>query len=178
MQREQLLLLLAALIACNNHDDAAAPNREPAAKPAAKPARPPQKLDTLTMAVPDGWKAEYDKDGDKWLFTTPPIPDGRTANARIERADNRAVASPDAYLHKRLEYWDKGTTAEIEKRESVKDGFAMTVTVKPAVDPAHPKREMYVVRQLGNVWYQCMSEWVPDDAMRDQLLALCKSLKL
>jgi hypothetical protein len=83
-----------------------------------------------------------------------------------------------AYLAQRLKYWDQGTTAEIEKREGVKDGFAMTVVVKPAADPTHPKRETYVVRQLGNVWYQCMSEWIPDDAIRDQLVGLCKSLKL
>jgi hypothetical protein len=112
------------------------------------------------------------------LFTTPPLADGRTASARIERADPRTVASPDAYLHRRRELWDQGTTAEFEKREAVKDGFAMTVVVKPAADPAHPKRETYVVRELGSVYYECLSEWVRDDAMRDQLLALCKSLKL
>ncbi len=138
----------------------------------------PQKLDHLHMVVPDGWTAAYDAEWDKWLFDTPPIADGRTANARIERADPHAVASPEAYLAQRLKYWDQGTTADIEKREGVKDGFAMTVVVKPAVDPTHPKRETYVVRQLGNVWYQCMSEWIPDDAIRDQLVGLCKSLKL
>ncbi len=166
------LALALALAGCSTHD--ATPKREQA-KPVAKPAH---KLDTLHMAVPEGWTSTYDAATEMWLFTTPPIADGRTATARIERADPSAVASPDAYLHKRLGMWDPGTTAEIETRESVKDGFAMTVVVKPAVDPDHPKRETYVVRELGSAWYQCVSEWVPDEAMRAQLLSLCRSIKL
>lgn len=175
MRSVALALLVAA---CGTSD--APPKGEP--KPAEpKPAaaeQQPHKIDKLQMAVPEGWTAKYDAEWDKWLFTTPPIPDGRTASARIERATANAVASPDAYLAQRLKYWDAGTTATIEKRESVKDGFAMTVVVKPAVDPDHPKRETYVVRELGSVWYQCMSEWIPDDTIRDQLLGLCTSLKL
>lgn len=169
------LVVVVGLAACSSpkRDDQ---KEAPAPAPVAE--QKPQTIEHLQMAVPEGWTAAYDAEWDKWLFDTPPIADGRTANARIERADPHAVASPDAYLAQRLKYWDQGTTAEIEKREGVKDGFAMTVVVKPAVDPAHPKRETYVVRQLGNVWYQCMSEWIPDDAIRDQLVALCKSLKL
>jgi hypothetical protein len=169
-----------ALVACGKSD--APPQRE--AKPAPAPMSPTappsaeHKIDKLQMAVPDGWTAKYDAEWDKWLFETPPIPDGRTASARIERAPARAVASPEAYLAHRIRYWDHGAKATIEKRESVKDGFAMTVLLRPAADPDHPKRETYVIRQLGNVWYQCMSEWIPDDAIRDQLVALCKSLKL
>ncbi len=171
MMRELALVLV--LAGCGTHDTA--PKRDEA-KPA--PTEPVRKLDTLHMTVPDGWTSTYDAAGDLWLLTTTPIADGRTANARIERADPSAVASPDAYLHKRRGLWDAGTTAEIETRESVKDGFAMTVVVKPAVDPDHPKRETYVVRELGSAWYQCISEWVPDEAMRGQLLSLCKSIRL
>jgi hypothetical protein len=54
----------------------------------------------------------------------------------------------------------------------------MAVVVTYPRDLEHPKRETYVVRQLGSVWYQCLSESVPDDAIRDQLVGLCKSLKL
>ncbi len=172
----RVALGVALLVACGKDT----PRRDDVKQRPAEPhvEQKPQKLDHLHMTVPDGWTSKYEAEWDKWLFETPPIPDGRTANARIERASPNAVASPDAYLAQRLKYWDAGTTAEIEKREGVKDGFAMTVVVKPAVDPAHPKRETYVVRQLGNVWYQCMSEWIPDDAIRDQLLGLCKSLAL
>jgi hypothetical protein len=103
---------------------------------------------------------------------------GKGTTVRLDRADERYVASPDSYLVHLKKGWDEGTTASIDSRATVKDGFAMTITVKPAVDPDHPKRETHVIRQLGNVWYQCLSEWIPDDATRDQLLALCKSLKL
>ena len=171
MTRELLTL---ALVACTSKSDA--PLRSES-KPAPK-AEQTHKIDKLQMTVPDGWTATYDADGDKWLFESPKLADGRTANARIERAPESAVASPDAYLAQLRRVWDAGTTAELEKRESVKGGFAMTLVVKPAADPAHPKRETYVIRELGSVWYQCLSEWIPDDATRDQVMALCKSLKL
>ena len=97
------------------------------------------------MAVPDGWKSTYDTESDKWLFESPKLPDGRTANARIERAPDTAVASPDAYVvWLKKSIWDLGTSATFEKRESVKDGFAMTLVVKANADPEHPKRETYV----------------------------------
>jgi hypothetical protein len=165
-----------AIVACGTSEQAPQKKAKPAEAPAAT--QKPHTIDTLRMTLPAGWTSTYDAERDTWLFTTPPIADGRTASARIERADPSAVASPDAYLHKRLALWDKGTTASIESRQSVKDGFAMTVVVKPAIDPDHPKREAYVVRELGSVWYQCLSEWIPDDATREQLLALCKSLVL
>jgi hypothetical protein len=182
-----LAALALALAACGKAD---APPTKGEAKPATapppspmSPTAPPSaqeahKIATLQMAVPDGWTAKYDAEWDKWLFETPPIADGRTASARIERAPARAVASPEAYLAHRIRYWDHGAKATIVKRERVKDGFAMTVELRPAADPDHPKLETYVIRQLGNVWYQCMSEWIPDDAIRDQLVGLCKSLKL
>jgi hypothetical protein len=167
------VVVLAVLAACGSHDSA-----QPAKHDEATHEQKPQKLDHLQMALPAGWTSQYNADTDQWLFTTPPLADGRTANARIERAASNAVASPDAYLAQRKKAWDTGTQATIEKRQGVKDGFAMTVSVTPAADPEHPKRETYVVRQLGNVWYQCLSEWVPDDATRDQLVALCRSIRL
>ena len=166
-----VVLLLAA---CSKQDTA--PTRDTPKPPTAHQA--PRKIATLQMTVPVGWTATYDAQWDKWLFESPKLAEGRRTFARIERAPASAVASPDAYLAQLRKYWDEGTTAEFEKRESVKDGFAMTLVVKPAVDPTRPKRETYVIRELGSVWYQCFSEWIPDDATRDQLLSLCTSLKL
>lgn len=169
------LVLVAALVACGKQDDA--PKRTEAKPPVAQ--QKPQRLEYLTMTLPESWSARYDADDDTWLLGAPPLPDGRSANARIERAPASAVASPEAFLHRRLtRYWDPGTTAEIESRAGVKDGFSMTVVVKAAGHRDQPRRETYVVRQLGNVWYECLSEWIPDDATRDQLLAVCKSMKL
>lgn len=171
------LVLVAALVACGKQD--AAPKRDEATPAPPVVEQKPQTLAHLALTLPDGWSARYDTDDDMWLLDAPPLPDGRAANARIDRTAPSAVASPEAFLHHRqTRYWDPGTTAEIESRAGVKDGFAMTVVVKAAADPKHPKRETYVVRQLGNVWYECLSEWIPDDATRDQLIALCKSMKL
>ena len=182
------LALAIALLACDSgtqdaptRDDVKPPSPALARRERTNPPPPvqrPKTIDLLSMNPPVGWTSQYDRDSDTWLFTTPPNADGRTANARIEHADPSAVASPDAYLHKRLSSWGEGTKAEIEKRESVKDGFAMTVVVKPAADPNRARRETYVLRELGSVWYQCVSESVPDVVIRDQLVALCKSIRL
>jgi len=169
------LALLCVLVACGKADrpPAKAEREQRSAK-----SHQPHAIDTLRMVVPEGWTARYDRQQDKWLLEIAPLADGRAASARIERAPESWVASPDAYLAQRKKQWNAGTEATIEKRQGVKDGFAMTVVVRPAADPAHPERETYVVRQLGSVWYQCVSESIPDDGFRDQLLALCKSLAL
>lgn len=174
------LLLVVALVACGKQESAPAQEGSAAGKPAAPPAAPQERqtLEELQIVLPDGWTSTYDAELDKWLLTATPHADGRSRYARIERAAPSAVASPEAFLHQRLRYWNPGTKADIEKREGVKDGFAMTVVVRSAVDRDDPKRETYVVRQLGNVWYQCLSEWVSDDAFRDQLVALCRTLAL
>lgn len=171
------LVVLCALVACGKAD---APPAKAEPEPASAKHEPhrPHAIDTLRMAVPEGWTARYEQPSDQWLFETAPLADGRSANARIEHAPESWVASPDAYLAQRKKHWAPGTEATIEKRQGVKDGFAMTVLVRRAADPAHPERETYVVRQLGSVWYQCVSESIPDDEFRARLLALCKSLAL
>src|SRR5688572_4825110 len=165
-------IVLLVLVGCGKQDEAPKQTQ----KEPASPARPKLTVKTWRMELPPGWTSKYDASDDMWLFTTP-YTEGERSNARFERAPREAVAGPDAYLHYKLGHWDKGTTAEFEKREAIRDGFAMTVVVKPAVDPNHPHRETFVVREIGNVWFQCRSEWIVDDAMRDQLLALCKSIK-
>ncbi|HEY5945253.1 MAG TPA: hypothetical protein VIV40_07175 [Kofleriaceae bacterium] len=168
------IVLGLVIVACGKSD---APREQPQATPPEPVAEQgPQKLAKLHMEVPQGWTSRYDAASDKWLLET--TADGRTANARIERAPLAWVASPDAYLAQRLKYGYPGTTAKFEKREGVKDGFAMSVTVTAAADPDHPTRETYCVRQLGSAWYQAASESVPDETTRDQLVALCKSIKL
>ena len=175
MTRE--LALAIALAACGTHDAASA--RDEAKQPGASGAEQAhQTLAALAIALPQGWSARYDKPHDGWLVAAPPGADGRATTVHIERAATWSVASPDAFLHHRLKGWPPDTTADIESRAGVRGGFAMTVAVKGPGDPAPPRRETYVVRQLGNIWYQCLSESVPDDPTRDQVIALCSSLKL
>jgi hypothetical protein len=171
-------IALAMLVACGKSD--APPKRVESTQSSSSVHVPAQerKVDKLTMVVPSGWTSSYDAGLDTLRFEAATA-DGRTANARIERAPARWVASPDAYLAQRKRYdLPPNTKAEIEKREGIKDGFALTVVITTPKDPEHPTRETYAVRQLGSAWYQCVSESVPDDTFRDQLVALCKSLKL
>jgi len=98
----------------------------------------------------------------------------QTASLRGTVTDSTGAIVPGATVT----LTDPGTKATIESRSGVKDGFAMTIVVNGPPDPKQPRRETYVVRQLGSGWYQCVSEWIPDDAFRDQVIALCKSLKL
>jgi hypothetical protein len=169
-------LAIALLLACGK--DAAKDEAKPAA-PATAPRVPAheRKLDKLAMTVPAGWTSTYEAEIDTVRLEAQAA-DGRTAQARIERAPATWVASPDAYIAQRKRYdLPPNTKVDIEKREGIKDGFALTVMVTTPKDPEHPTRETYV-RQLGSAWYQCVSESVLDDAFRDQLVALCKSLEL
>jgi hypothetical protein len=164
-------LALALLVACGKD---ATKHDEPTAEPTAPrvPAHE-RKTNKLTMTVPAGWTSTYDAETDVMRF------EAAGAHARIERAPATWVASPDAYIAQRKRYdLPPNTKVDIEKREGVKDGFALTVVVTTPKEPDHPTRETYVVRQLGSAWFQCVSSSVPDDEFRDQLVALCKSLKL
>lgn len=165
------------LVACGGKKD---DEKKDDAKKQAPPAKvfEKHKIDGVRMKVPEGWKAEYDAGDDKWRFTSPPIPDGRMLGVILERTPPESTAAPEAlrhYLETKL--WDKGTTAEIEKREALSDGFAATLLVKSVVDPDHPTREVYVIKELGSEWFRCFANWVDSDATRDQVLALCKSIK-
>jgi hypothetical protein len=180
MRSPRGLVPIALLLACGKPADPR--EHRGGDKPAAADTKPVdhgrQTLAGAKMQVPLGWTATYDAERDVWRFASPPLLDGRTTSAVLERANPTWVASPDAYLAQLRKHWDAGTKADFESRRGVKDGFAMTIVVTPARSSDAPARETFVVRQLGNVWYQCSSEWVTDDAMRDQLLALCTSVKL
>ena len=85
------------------------------------------------------------------------------------------VASPEAYVHhKKTRVWELGTTAEFEKREAIKDGFAITVALTPPKGP--PRREVHVVREIGRRWFQCHAT-ITDDATRDEVVARCRAEK-
>jgi hypothetical protein len=160
------------LVACGGNKDDANKQRPPA-KVAEK-----HTVDAVRMHVPEGWKAEYDAGNDTWRFTSPPIQDRRTISVILERTPPQTTAAPEALRHYlETKSWAKGTTAEIEKREALSDGFAAILLVKSAADPVHPTRQVYVIKELGSEWFRCFSTSVDDDAMRDQVLALCKSIK-
>lgn len=104
------------------------------------------------------------------------LADGRTIGFIVERAPKRAVASPEALRHYlETAVWPAGTTSELESRKSLSDGFATTFVVRyPSAQP-QAIRETHVVRQLGSEWFHCTAAPVLDDAMRDEVPALCRA---
>jgi hypothetical protein len=124
------------------------------------------------LAIPDGWTASYDKDADAWQIVSNYTP----TMVRIERADERYVASPDAYMHHLAPKWGTTKLVTIEDRQHVNGGFAMTLAVFASKDDPKPMRATYVVRQLRKVWYRCYAEGVDDDSLRAQVIELCRSV--
>jgi hypothetical protein len=139
--------------------------------------KPLGSLETMTSTLPANWTSEYDKDSKVWVFTTE-APDGRHVYTHLQRFTAAVAPTPDDYFAMRKRIWDAGTTAEITEQHKLGDGFEMTVTVKPAVDPTHVTRETYVLRKSGDSWLDCQCEGVPDDATRDQVIAVCSSATL
>jgi hypothetical protein len=139
--------------------------------------KPLGSLETMKSTLPEGWTSEYEKDSKVWLFATK-APDGRPVYTHLQRFMAAVAPTPEDYLAMRVRIWDKGTTAEIAEQHKLADGFEMTVTVKPAIDPSRPKRETYVLRKSGESWLDCQCEWVPNDAIRDQVIAVCSSATL
>jgi hypothetical protein len=109
----------------------------------------------LTMALPAGFTAHYNAIADRWRFSS------ETANVVFERTPEASTLSPEA-LRQALRI-----DAQIENRQGLNDGFALTFVAKDGT------RTLYVVRQIYNHdWFRCVST---DSS--DAVLALCKSLK-
>jgi hypothetical protein len=133
---------------------------------------------SLLLLVLLGCEAPIDRKPPPRVPTGKPmtLPNGASLNVSFDRFPNRAGASPEA-LRQYLEssYWSPGTKAEIAGRKSLPDGFSTTLLVRHAGALAHPLREVFVMRQLGNAWFGCTATIV-DEAMHDPLVALCRGL--
>jgi hypothetical protein len=126
----------------------------------------------IFIAEPADWTKAYDPETDSWLLTGP----GAKTTVRIERADERYVASPDAYMEHLAPRW-KGKLVTIEDRDPIRSsGFAMTLGVYAGENDANPIRTAVAVGKLGTVWYRCMSDGAYDDNVRVFVTWLCKSV--
>lgn len=156
------ICIVALVVACGN--------RDPSGGAVGSAAVPSRALAEATMELPAGWSSTYDAATDAWQMS-----DGRTT-VRLERADDRYVASPDAFIH-HISERHKSKLVTIEHREHVNAGFAVTLAVFASKTDPHPWRATYVVRQLTRVWYQCYAEAVDDETVRAQVIALCRSVR-
>jgi hypothetical protein len=82
------------------------------------------------------------------------------AAVTIETIGSAASASPEALRQYLL------SKAPIDHRQALSDGFAATFG-----------GHTHVLRERHNRWFRCHAD-VTDDAMRDEVIALCKSYKL
>ena len=171
--------LVALGAACGRDTDAIlkAPPKGGAGSGASVTPSPRVKLDGLTTALPAGWTATHDSRGD-WSFSSPERPDGRTTTVVVAPMSVAVEPTPADYLALREQLWDRGTVATIVATQKLLDGFAITVEVKPAATLDPPRRDTYVLRHLGATWLDCRCERVPDQAIRDQVIALCSSAQL
>ena len=144
-------------------------NRDPAPGGGSAAVVPSRALAEATMQLPQGWTSTYNAATDSWQMS-----DGRTT-VRLERADDRFVASPDAFIH-HVSARHKNKLVTIEHREHVNAGFAVARAVFTRKSDPSPLRATYVVRQLTRVWYQCYAEGI-DETLRAQVIALCRSIR-
>jgi hypothetical protein len=126
------------------------------------------------MNLPPGWTATYDDKADTWNVVLP----GGTKTVRLERADERHVASPDAYMQHVTPSFGKGKLVTIEQRETVSNGFAITLAAYAGDKDPAPMRTTYVVKKLGRIWYTCHVDGVEDDTLRREVISMCRSVRL
>jgi hypothetical protein len=128
-------------------------------------------LESATFDLPQGYTSTYGKD-DAWQLTSP---DGRTV--RLERTDERFVASPDAFMqHVKPRFGSRLVT--IEQREYVGKGFVITLAAFKGDKDPNPQRTTFVVRPLGKAWFSCHADGLEDEAPRNEMIALCRSVRL
>ena len=130
-------------------------------------------LADVKMSLPEGWTSTYDKAADAWDVT---IADGVT-KVRIERADERHVASPDAYMQHVTPRFGKNKLVTIEEREQLSSGFVVTLAAYAGDNDPAPMRTTFVVRKLGEIWLTCHVDNVEDDTLRRQVIYMCRSVR-
>jgi len=116
-------------------------------------------LANLRLRLPPNGTAGYFGPIDRWFVAV------GSESAVLSPAAPNAVASPDAFKHAR-EVELRTARFEITARESLSDGFSTTLVEHAGAERSASEPTTFVVRQLGNVWVQCVGA-----------VSLCKSLK-
>jgi hypothetical protein len=129
-------------------------------------------LADVAISLPEGWTSAYNKGADAWDVA---LPDGK--KIRIERADERHVASPDAYMQHVTPRFGKNKLVTIEEREQLSSGFAVTLAAYAGDNDPAPLRTTFVVKKLGEIWITCHVDNVEDDTLRRQVIYMCRSVR-
>jgi hypothetical protein len=154
--------ILVALLACGKRNNDAVGSGSAVASRA---------FADVQVPVLDGWTAKYEESSDSWLLTGP-------ATVRLERADERYVAGPDAYMNHLSPRW-KGRLVTIEDRGNTRSsGFAMKLGVYTGENDPKPLHVTVLVGKLGRVWFRCLGEGIEDDAIHQQVIEMCKAVRM
>ena len=129
-------------------------------------------LESATFDLPPGWTSSYGND-DSWQFASP---DTQTT-VRFERTDERYVASPDAFMQHVAPRYGKDKLVTIEQREHSGKGFAITLAIFKGENDPKPQRTTFVVRPLSKAWYSCHADGLDEEAARNEVIALCRSVR-
>jgi predicted Zn finger-like uncharacterized protein len=143
------------------------------------PGPPKDGLAGLRLAVPDGWRANYNKFLGAWDVTKPP-PTTRTSAevVRIEPCPNQARTPADYtarlkdkdFLTVDLPGW-----VEVGNREDLADGFVIKGVVKKFPNPKTPPVLAFLaVRDIGGLRVRCFSGDLRTEMSRDAVLEMFK----
>ena len=132
----------------------------------------PRAFADVQLTLGEGWGSTYDAATDTRHLVGP----GGT-EVQLQQADERFVASPDAYMNHLSPRW-KGKLVTIEDRASVRSsGFALKLGVYTGENDPAPLHVTVVVGKLGRIWYHCIGEAIEDDAIHQQVIAMCRSVR-
>ena len=154
----------------------AAPASEPSATAAVSAPSGPQSLEKLKLTLPAQWPREYSADSKCVSVTgarSASAPPAMVNICRIDQVPGSSAKDFQAFERKK-EGWDKGTTAELVKKEDWPGGFAATYKVRPEIDPKHPHQQFMAVWKVGDDLLWCDGRQVPA-GQGDQVKSVCQS---
>jgi hypothetical protein len=159
--------------------DVGPPAPPPAPAPTPPTAPPKRGLAELLLAVPGGWKANYNKFLPGWVVTKPPPTERSEAEeVRIEEcpADARTPAEYAAHLkEKDFLNVDVPGWVEVGRPEDLPDGFVIKGVVKKFGNPKTPSTlGLIAVRDIGGLKVRCFSANLRSEKSRDEVLEMLK----
>lgn len=154
--------------------------------PAARPAAAKPDMKALQVTAPKGWEGEYNPALESWTYEkyVPGGPDDTNLPNRlyIDVLPEDAPTAAEGYAAKLKEkdWQDFGFVwTEIGETSALEGGgFVIKGVAKDTTDPeAKPEPAFVVVVELAGAKIRCKSGAIVNDAMRDEGIALCRSVK-
>jgi hypothetical protein len=151
----------------------------PAPPPSPPPAPPKHRLAELELAVPGGWKANYNKFLPGWVVTkSPPTERSEAEELRIEECPTDARTPSDYAAHLKEKDFlnvDVPGWVEVGQTEDLPDGFVIKGVVKKFGNPKTPPTlGLIAVRNVGGLKVRCFSANLRSEKSREEVLEMFK----